>query len=1243
LLILLNLGILPNLFSQNVSINSTGSLPDTSAMLDISSTTKGFLMPRMTTTERDAIILPATGLTIFNTTIVAYQVNTGIPVAPIWSTLNSGAGSVSSVSVTSANGLGGAVATATTTPNITLTTSVTGMVKGDGTGFLAAIPGTDYLTGNQTISFAPTGDVTGSTTGTTSLTPALTIGNNKVTTAKILNANVTNAKLANMAANTIKGVVGAGAPTDLSVTQVTAMLNPFAGSIKGLVPASAGGTVNFLRADGAWQPLSTNAWSLTGNSGTTAATNFIGTTDAMGFRIKGNSIQGLLVDSLGNVAVGIAPTFTALSGREKFLVDAGTTSSINAISAKGSINSYLQLNVQNQSNGTAASSDLVATSDNGSESNNFIDMGINGSGNTSNILGNANDAYLYNQGENFFIANSTPSRSLILMTGGTDSATNERVRIDGTGNVGIGNPAPAEKLDVTGNVKFSGALMPNNLPGTAGNVLISNGAGASPTWSTAITGTNTGDVTIGTANGLSLTGQALSLGLASTSATGALSSTDWNTFNNKGSGSVTSVSVTTANGVSGTVATATTTPAITLTLGAITPTSVAATSTLSGTQLISTIATGTAPLIVTSTTPVANLSIGGNAATVTTNANLTGMVTSVGNATTVVTNANLTGEVTSVGNAATVSNAAVIGKVLTGYASTTGAILATDNILQAIQKLNGNNATNANLTGMVTSVGNAATVVTNANLTGEVTSVGNAATVSNAAVIGKVLTGYVSGAGTISATDNILQAIQKLNGNNATNANLTGPVTSVGNATAIGSNVVTNAMLATMPTLTIKGNNTGGAANAADLTVAQVNAILPVFTSTLNGLVPLSGGSAGKVLHGDGTWKDTTASTNQWSITGNTGTTSVTNFIGTTDNKSFKVKTFGNQVILVDSLGSVGIGTAPRLTSGVTREKFLVDAGSTNTNTLISAIGDNNSFLQMNIQNTNNGIAASSDVIATANNGTDNSAYVDMGINSQGYSTGAGLLNGSNTAYLYATGNNFYIGNGAQNKDLILFTNTSATGADGTDRLHITAAGNVGIGIAAPTTALHVVKNNSGSDVLNLQNTSASGFSSADFFSSAGAQVGTFGYGNASVANPLFAGRDYFAIYGNDFLLSANSTSAALFVEGTNSNVGINTITPNSAFEVNGAMAIALSKPTGTGTVTLDNTASVWYITTALTSINFPTASTCTNRIYTIVNRSGGSRTTSSFTNMSNASTATVVNGTSIDVMSDGSNWLQIR
>ncbi len=50
--------------------------------------------------------------------------------------------------------------------------------------------------------------------------------------------------------------------------------------------------------------------------------------------------------------------------------------------------------------------------------------------------------------------------------------------------------------------------------------------------------------------------------------------TDWTAFSGGGGGTVTTVSVVTANGVSGSVATATTTPAITITLGAITPTSI---------------------------------------------------------------------------------------------------------------------------------------------------------------------------------------------------------------------------------------------------------------------------------------------------------------------------------------------------------------------------------------------------------------------------------------------------------------------------------------------------------------------------------------------------------------------------------------------------------------------------------------------------------------------------------------------
>lgn len=61
--------------------------------------------------------------------------------------------------------------------------------------------------------------------------------------------------------------------------------------------------------------------------------------------------------------------------------------------------------------------------------------------------------------------------------------------------------------------------------------------------------------------------------------------------------------------------------------------------------------------------------------------------------------------------------------------------------------------------------GNAATVTTNANLTGDVTSTGNATTLAAATVTGKAITGFTSGAGTVAATDTILGAIQKLDGN----------------------------------------------------------------------------------------------------------------------------------------------------------------------------------------------------------------------------------------------------------------------------------------------------------------------------------------------------------------------------------------------------------------------------------------------------------------------------------------------
>jgi hypothetical protein len=126
--------------------------------------------------------------------------------------------------------------------------------------------------GDQTITL--TGDVTGSGTGMFVATVAVDA--------------VTNAKLANMAASTLKGNnTGLTAdPIDLTATQVTAMLNNLvgdagAGGAKGLVPAPAAGDAaagKFLRADGTWATTgasltaATNAETLLGTITTKAAT-----------------------------------------------------------------------------------------------------------------------------------------------------------------------------------------------------------------------------------------------------------------------------------------------------------------------------------------------------------------------------------------------------------------------------------------------------------------------------------------------------------------------------------------------------------------------------------------------------------------------------------------------------------------------------------------------------------------------------------------------------------------------------------------------------------------------------------------------------------------------------------------------------------------------------------------------------------------------------------------------------------
>jgi len=297
----------------------------------------------------------------------------------------------------------------------------------------------------------------------------------------------------------------------------------------------------------------------------------------------------------------------------------------------------------------------------------------------------------------------------------------------------------------------------------------------------------------------------LTAGANLTTLTGSLSGTrflredlSWQSI--AGVGSVTSVSVTTANGISGTVATATTTPAITLTLGAITPSSVAATGNVTGANLSG-----------TNTGDQTNIS--GNAATVS--------VIDAGSDTTTwpLVATSQTGNLSPATNSALTFNAATANLSCTTF---TGALVGNASTASAVA------------VGGITDLGTgvATALATNVGIAGAFVTFNGAGGTPSSIVLTNA-TGTAAGltAGTVT-----------------TNANLTGPVTSVGNATTIASGVVTEAMQV-----------------LADNTTQDVS-------TTKHGYAPKAPNDATKFLDGTGAYSTPSSTSTTSSITNDTTT-----------------------------------------------------------------------------------------------------------------------------------------------------------------------------------------------------------------------------------------------------------------------------------------------------------------------------------------------------------------------------------
>lgn len=308
-----------------------------------------------------------------------------------------------------------------------------------------------------------------------------------------------------------------------------------------------------------------------------------------------------------------------------------------------------------------------------------------------------------------------------------------------------------------------------------------------------------------------------------------------------GTGTVTDVSVVTANGVSGSVATSTTTPAITLTLGAITPSSVAAVGTVTGSNL-SGINTGDQTSIV---------GISGTKAQFDT-ACSDGNFLYVGDSTT--PNGTAGGELAGSYPNPTLTNAAVIAKVLTGFTAGAGVVAATDSILQAFQKVAGN--ITALVTGVSTVFGRSGAVVATSGdyNTSQVTEVTNLYFTDERAqdAVGTILTDTTTVDFTYNDAGNTITAavIAVPVANEAADATCfplfvtaaTGDLAPKSNA-GLTYNSTTNALAATTFTGALSGNATTAtiATTATNVTVANEAAdatCFPLFVTAATGGLP---------------------------------------------------------------------------------------------------------------------------------------------------------------------------------------------------------------------------------------------------------------------------------------------------------------------------------------------------------------------------------------------------------------------